>query len=383
MLIQAETDAPRLAEARAGIAQAQGFRTQAGERPNPEASVEIENFSGRGPYQGMQGAETTFAIGQPLEWPGKRGARIAAGDAQIVAAQAKFTQARADFAYDLAVAYAEAEAAERRYALAEDALKLALDDERVAKALVEAGREAEVRIVQARAAVSAAKADRDAAKVERDTSLARLTAMSGSPVPFTSLSASVLDIPAQLPSQLALDTLTTPAVSTAQAEREAAARRVRVERMAGAPDVTASVGVRRFGEDDSSALVAGVSMPLPLFDRNKGNVQAAQAVLSAAEARLRAAQLDATADARVATSQLEAAESRVAAAREGEEAAAEAYRLTRIGYEGGKLPLSEVITARRTFAAARLTTIDAQLARVRAQAGLARLQGRAPYGEPL
>lgn len=381
LLTQSQTDAPRLAEAQAGVAQAAGLRQQAGARPNPEVSLDVENFAGRGPYRGLDGAETTFGVGQSLEWPGKRASRIAAGDAEVVAARARAAQAKADFGYDLANAYAEAEGALRRVELADEALKLALDDERVARALVDAGREAEVRFVQAQSAVSAARAERDAAQVDAQAALARLTALSGSPVPFTSLSASLLEMSLPALEGQEIDVSMAPPVMVAEAEREAAARRVRVEAMRGRPDVTASVGVRRFGGDDTTALVAGLSAPLPLFDRNQGNTNAARADLTAAEARLRSARLNTEADVRVARSQLAVAESRVAAAEQGEAAALEAYRLTRLGYEGGKLPLSEVVVARRNLAAARSATIEARLARVRAEASAARLQGRLPFGD--
>jgi cobalt-zinc-cadmium efflux system outer membrane protein len=69
------------------------------------------------------------------------------------------------------------------------------------------------------------------------------------------------------------------------------------------------------------------------------------------------------------------------AAREGERTAEEAYRLTRLGYEGGKLALVELLAARRALADAKTQTLDAALERLSAQAALARLQGRAPFGD--
>ena len=66
--------------------------------------------------------------------------------------------------------------------------------------------------------------------------------------------------------------------------------------------------------------------------------------------------------------------------RAGEAAAAEAYRLARIGYEAGRLPLLELTAARRALAAARLQTLEARLARVRALAEAARLAGKTPFG---
>jgi cobalt-zinc-cadmium efflux system outer membrane protein len=72
----------------------------------------------------------------------------------------------------------------------------------------------------------------------------------------------------------------------------------------------------------------------------------------------------------------------VKAARDGEAAAAEAYRLARIGYEGGKLPLLELLSARRALSEARAQSINALLERLRAEVELARLKGVAPFGEP-
>jgi cobalt-zinc-cadmium efflux system outer membrane protein len=146
------------------------------------------------------------------------------------------------------------------------------------------------------------------------------------------------------------------------------------------PDVTVSAGVRRLQGDDSTAVVAGLSLPLPLFNRNRGATDAARAELTATEARLRQAEFDAAADLRTAQSQARSAVARAEAASAGEAAAAEAYRLARLGYEAGRLPLLELSNARRALAAARVRTIDARLARVRAEAEIARLTGRTPFG---
>jgi cobalt-zinc-cadmium efflux system outer membrane protein len=165
------------------------------------------------------------------------------------------------------------------------------------------------------------------------------------------------------------------------AEREAAARRVTVERTRAIPDVTALLGIRRLTGDNATVFVGGVSVPLPLFDRNRGNIAGSIAQLDAADARLTAARLDAENGYRSAASQAMAAETRVAATAQAQTAADEAYRLARIGYEGGRTPLIELLTARRNLTAAQAATLDARLARITAEAALARLFGRIPFGE--
>lgn len=172
-----------------------------------------------------------------------------------------------------------------------------------------------------------------------------------------------------------------PALQVARAEREAASRQASVGRRRAGPDVTASFGVRRLNGDDATTVMAGVSAPFPLFDQNRDNVAAASARANAASARFEDTRLRAEADWRSARAQADAAVGRVVASQQSEAAAQEAYRLRRLGYGSGKTPLVEVLSAQRALTDARRTTLDARVARVRAQATLARLAGRAPFGE--
>jgi cobalt-zinc-cadmium efflux system outer membrane protein len=89
-----------------------------------------------------------------------------------------------------------------------------------------------------------------------------------------------------------VDPMQTAPYLAAKAEREAAAHRVIVARRQAVPDVTASVGVRRLEVDKANAIIAGITVPFPLFDRNRGNIAAAQAELRGAEARANATLLE-------------------------------------------------------------------------------------------
>jgi cobalt-zinc-cadmium efflux system outer membrane protein len=59
------------------IAMAEARRLQAGMRPNPQASLEIDNAFGSGDYRWMRAAEATLQLSQIFELGGKRGARVA------------------------------------------------------------------------------------------------------------------------------------------------------------------------------------------------------------------------------------------------------------------------------------------------------------------
>jgi cobalt-zinc-cadmium efflux system outer membrane protein len=171
-----------------------------------------------------------------------------------------------------------------------------------------------------------------------------------------------------------------PTVVAAEAAREAASRRVNIERTRPAPTITASLGVRRIAGEDSTLVVGGIVVPLPLFDNNRGNIAAALAELDAADARVRSARAEAETGWRSAVTQSIAAESRLGAARQAETTADQAYRLTRTGYDAGRTPLIEVLTAQRNLIDAQSRLLDSRVARIRAEAALARLAGQSPFG---
>lgn len=382
-LLRQSADAPRVATLQAEIDRAEGLARQARARPNPTISVYGENFAGSAPYGSFDQTETTLQYNQPIELGGKRSSRIAAGEAGVTAAQARSVEGRLAYAYELARAYAAVEIAGRRIGIAEDEVEEATADLKLARALVEAGKEARLRQLQAETELNTLEADLAGRQADRTAALARLSAMAGIETPFTALSESLLDRLGARPANGPPDPLQTAAVRAAEAERNAAARRVTVQRKAAIPDVTAQVGVRRLERDDATALVAGISVPLHLFDRNKGNIAAAQAELRGAEARAAQVRLEAQAEVHAATSQVKAADARAAAAERTLATANETYRLARIAYEAGKSPLIELLAARHGLGVARGVVLDAAAARLNARAQLARLQGLTITGEPV
>ncbi|CAM3216176.1 Metal transporter [Sphingomonas antarctica] len=382
-LLRQTGDSPRIAVLNAEIAQAEGLAEQARARPNPTITVYGENFGGTSPYGGFGRTETTLQYNQPFELGGKRSARMAAGRAGVTAAEARGLAGRQAYAYELARAYAAAEIADRRIGLAEDEVEEATADLKVARALVGAGKEARLRQLQAETELNTLTAELEGVKAGRTAAFARLSALAGVEMPYTSLSASLLDRLAAQPASGPIDPLQSAGFRAAEAEREAASRRVTVERKRAIPDVTAQIGVRRLEADNATALVAGVSLPLHIFDRNKGNIAAAQAELRGAEARAASARLEALAGVQSGQALVAAADRRAQAAARTMATAEETYRLARIAYEAGKSPLIELLAARHGLGVARGVVLDAAAARLDARASLARLSGLTITGEPV
>jgi cobalt-zinc-cadmium efflux system outer membrane protein len=381
-LLRQAQQGPRIIAIEADIDRAKGLAEQARARPNPTIGLLTENIAGTTPFDGFSGAETTLQYSQPFELAGKRAARIGYGDSGVALSRARGAEARSAFAYELAIAYAAVEIADRRIGLAEDEIEEAGDDLRLARALVGAGKEARLRSLQAETALDALRAELDLAQANRTAALARLSALAGVEIPYTGVSGSLLDLLQRPPTGPIEPTRTAP-YRAAIAERDTARYRIAVERKRAIPDVTGTFGVRRLDRENATALVAGVSVPLPLFDRNRGNIDAANAELRGAEARAESARLLATAEIRSALAQAQAADARVAAAQESLRTAEETYRLARIAYEAGKSPLIELLTARHGLGVARGTVLDADTARFHARTSLARLEGRTITGDPI
>ena len=367
---------PTNVEATALLEAAEARIRQARVRPNPAIDLTAENAFGTGPFDGYRNAETTLGLTQELELWGRRGARIDAARAEAGISVVRRDLAAIDAAGRLALTYAEAEAAQRRAALAEETLTLTVADARAALLLVEEGREPLLRGIQGESEAAAARASRDEAQAERDAAFARLTSVAMLTNPATEIEVSLLD---DAPESAAVGVSSAPTVKVAEAERDAAERRIAVQRSLTSPNVSASVGVRRYEAEDATALTFGLSMPLPLFDRNRGNIEAAQAELRASDARLMSARQDAQADRAAAVARLGASSSRVSATDAGVSAADEAYRLSRVGFEAGRISQLELRATRSALITARNAAIDARLARVRAEIDLARLDGRAPF----
>ncbi|MBC7685279.1 MAG: TolC family protein [Bdellovibrionales bacterium] len=379
LLQQAQVNAPQLLEQAANVRAASADMRQAGVWLNPALNAVSENIGAS--QGGVSQREDTVSVTQAFEIGGKRAARVEAGQRRSVAASALERQTRVGFANDLAIAYATAEAMQQRQAVAQAELTRARDDLRAADALVKAGREANLRLAQARAGAAAAEAAVETASAELTGALERLGALAGAPEPYTRIVHPLLGTaPRQLPvAQWIPDDA--PALATATAERDALNALIRIEQKRVLPDLGVTLGMRRFASTDQKAATIGVSLTIPLFDRNKDGIDAARERANSAAMRMETTRLNAVAAHRSAVAQVGAAERRLQAAEQGEAAALEAYRLGRIGYDAGKTALLELLAIRRQLSEATERTIAARLERVRAIATLSMAEGRIAFGE--
>ncbi|PQA26297.1 TolC family protein, partial [Amnimonas aquatica] len=169
-----------------------------------------------------------------------------------------------------------------------------------------------------------------------------------------------------------------PALRQAQARVREGEAAVRAAEAGRRPDITVSAGMKREADTRDESLLFGVSVPLPLFDRQQGALRAARAELVAAQAGLALArqQFGQAQDALLLqrdTAWREAAQLR-------DEVLPVAGRVlagVREGYRAGKFSLLELLDAQRSLMSDREAYLAARQSFHQSDAALDELLGRA------
>lgn len=288
---------------RAGVTAAAGAVRQAGVGPNPTISFLTENWrlSGTPDFSVERDLELYAYVTQRMEIGGKRRKRIerAEADARVAA----FDRDRFEWNVRQAVkrAYWHALAAQERERLLRRLLESASDLVRYHEVRWREGAASEADWIKVRLEEDRALVTLTTASLEAERALYELFRQMGEPPPLT---------PVQLEEQprdpthyrafgvaavqrwvdIALEARAEIQRQRAVVERAAAT--VQVEQAAATPDVSPYVGYKRAG--GYNTLVGGMSMPLPLRDRNAGRIGQAQSLemlersaLRAEEARVR------------------------------------------------------------------------------------------------
>jgi cobalt-zinc-cadmium efflux system outer membrane protein len=363
-------DASPLLNARdAAVSAAAGTVEQAGVRPNPTLSIEVENFTGSGPYADLGRTESTLSYSQTLERRSKRRARVALAEAGRTVAERERLAAVAEVALEVQRAWIEFQASAVSVGDAEERLRLAEEMAGVVRRRVEAARDplaagfaADNQVADARAALDQAERAFAAA---RET-LGVLTG--GDPQPdaaaFAAMSLPLLDGEA-------------PEIAVREARVEYAGRAFAMEKARASQDPTVGVGVRRLEDGNDVAGVVSFSMPLAFFDTNRGNIDRALAEREEAEWLLAEQRRRQAAELRNARAQAEAARAEVAALRDHMiPRAAEAAASASAGYRRGAFDYLMVAEAQAALTALHVRRTVALRRFHEAAAMIDRLTGR-------
>jgi cobalt-zinc-cadmium efflux system outer membrane protein len=162
---------------------------------------------------------------------------------------------------------------------------------------------------------------------------------------------------------------------TAEVHRQEQA--IRLEKARGTPDLKLTLGPRTYQETGGWAWVGGVSLPLPVFNRNQGARRAAEFELERTRHEVAATRVALESLLSRILERLRAiADEARSYEKEIVPASSEAFEAMSIGFREGKFGFLEVLDAQRSLSEARLLHLDSLNRYAAASAELERLLGR-------
>ncbi|MFJ2446907.1 TolC family protein [Pseudomonas sp. NPDC087626] len=346
---------PNLAAAQWEIGVAEGDRQQAGLIPNPQVSWEAEDTRRRS-------RTTTLMLSQPLELGGKRGARIEVAERAQDAASIELERRRNELRADVIQAFYSSTTAQQRLSLTEQSLLLAERGLRVAQGRINAGKAAPVEAMRAQLQLSQVRLQLRRAERDQATAYQQLAQVTGAPqATFTRAEEPTSALPTIASSQILLDRLPdTAELRLARLQINQKEASLGLEKALRIPDLTVSIGSQYSETDRERVNLLGVSMPIPLFNRNQGNVLAAARRTDQARDLRNASELRLRSEVQSGLDQWATANTEVNAFNQVILPAAQsAVDSATRGFEMGKFNFLDVLDAQRTLFEARSQYLQA------------------------
>ena len=362
---------PEVAAAKRQWEATEGQVLQGRSRPNPELAYSLEDTRSKTRTQSWQ-------LNLPVELGGKRAARTKAAEKTREQAQAQLAELQATVRANVAAAYFDVLTAQERLVLARDSAALAKSSTDTVSKRVAAGKVSPVEESKARVAEAGVRVELAQAASEQRNALSRLFALLGRiDAPYTVLEGKAENLPS-VPSLADLQPLisSAPGVVLARIEVDRREALTALEQSKRVPDVTVSVGMQRSNETQRNVLLLGVSVPLPVFDRNQGNLLEALKLEDKARDELQAATVRLHSEVAQARERLSTIIAEVQSLKQDVlPGAKSAYDAATIGFENGKFNFLEVLDAQRTYFTAKSQYLKALGEAHRAAADIDRLLG--------
>lgn len=310
---------------------------QSGRLANPELSVTLDNL---GQAHVAEGPTTEVGISQALPLGSKLRARAALAQAEQLGNQLAIAQRKAELAAEVRGCLAQWTIAQERLMLAQEEAAVARAQATAIAEKLRAGRVVESE--QARAQALAHEVELSSISRQREAQVARRRCQL--------VVGELPEAPPELPLPAWPDKPARLLQRQAELARQQAEAAAQVARAEAVPDLTVSVGARRYQDSGEQALVVGAALPLPLFDRNRPARLETQAQLAAAQqsaalaaARAEARLLEAKAELQSASEALTQLEAEVLPATR------DSLRVAEAAYRAGKTGLLEWLDARRVW----------------------------------
>jgi cobalt-zinc-cadmium efflux system outer membrane protein len=381
----AERNHPRIRGAAAVTARAAAGVRVAGAYINPS----IEVFEGRQyarpiPTPGVPGLLQHYAAYQPVEIPRERRARRQV--ARLTETSTRFAQAGMVLSVAAEAKRAFYDVLRRREEVqhTQENLQLVEDLRRRVEVEVNVGEKGRLELTRAEAELARARFAVRAAQIELANSIAILRVALAAPPDANLNPEGSLDARVTLPPLAGLRDLvlrTHPSVSQGRTDVQTAQAALTRERALRIPQPTLFAEFEN--QPDLRFWRAGVTIPIPLWDRRRGQIDEASASIAQADAALEQRRLELISATERAYEQYQLADQQVTSLESGElRAAQSAVEAAKAAYRFGERGIVEVLDAQRVLQSVRDDLLNAQFGRESALIQLEELGALAPGGRP-
>jgi cobalt-zinc-cadmium efflux system outer membrane protein len=284
-LDQARTQNPQLAMARARVSEAEGMREQAGLIPNPTLYATSENtpLGGSQPFKFSRDTDDYVYLNQKIELGGKRSRRVAFASENVGQMSIQSEIAMRQLLARVATAYWMAAGAAALDKLYKREVSTLDDIVNYNSARVRKGATAEADLIRIQLESDRLQAQAQmAAEQARRSLIALYREMGATAFPESVAFSDRLDDLAEIhPPELQTVLRERPEMRAARAGVKQAEANFALQRANAIPDPQLMAGYKRFSGSaqfpGQNTLFFGFQVPLPIFDRNQGQIAAAQA----------------------------------------------------------------------------------------------------------
>jgi outer membrane protein, heavy metal efflux system len=285
---------PSLEAGRSAILAREAAQLQASKGLNPELGLEVEDVGGTGVHQGVDAAQTTLQISQTLEWGDKRGKRSQVATIEKNLAEREQERKHLELHALTHAQFMQALSIQSRLALAHEAKSLA---ERLLEAVtrrVKEGAASTADEIRARLAVSETGLEIRQDSIELEAAKMKLSLLWGEEKSSFRALRGDLDARQALPSleEMTRSLSRSPQIALRLESVKLAQARLYQQQSLSRPDMTISAGIRHSAAPGDVALVGGISLPLPIRNRNQGGTEEAKNEVTQAKAEGKAALLE-------------------------------------------------------------------------------------------
>lgn len=376
---------------RLDIERARARLRQAGLRPNP--TIDFEQSTGR--FTGSPGERaTSIGFALPLELGGKRQRRIDLAQAELEASEAEIANRERQLVGEVRAEYAVALASLRELEITENLNNIDLQTTRFIQARVNEGESAPIELNLLRVEVDRLRSRRALVEGRLRASVIRLKSLASiSPSETLRLREDLMTPalpapPASLDAAIEIALRTRPDLKLARLIQEVAQAGLRLANAEATPDVTAFTkysfdrSLTDLPEpfapipDKSRQLSFGVSVGIPVFNRNQGAKGEAALAISQAQKRREFLEAVVRAEVTSAYERLEAARAALSTFEQGVIARSEEnIKAIRAAYQLGEFRITDLLAEQRRLVDSQREFTEALAEQYRALADLQQAMG--------